>query len=96
MEFDIDGQVLFSGDQAGAIRVWESSSTDHWYLKKSLDFREIQGNPIMALSIHDPKSTLTKFEVTPVTKFSTLLRIPWSGDESDGREPLLYGLDTTV
>ena len=52
LEFDIDGQVLFSGDQAGAIRVWESSSTDHWYLKKSLDFREIQGNPIMALSIH--------------------------------------------
>ena len=52
LEFDIDGQVLFSGDQAGAIRVWESSSTDHWYLKKSLDFREIQGNSIMALSIH--------------------------------------------
>ena len=42
LEFDIDGQVLFSGDQEGAIRVWESNapeSNDHWYLKKNLDFR---------------------------------------------------------
>ena len=42
LEFDIDGQVLFSGDQDGTIRVWESSnpeSNDNWYLKKNLDFR---------------------------------------------------------
>ena len=55
LEFDIDGQVLFSGDHNGAIRVWESSSpdsNDNWYLKKSLDFREIQNCSILALSIH--------------------------------------------
>ena len=35
--------------------MWESSSpesNDNWYLKKSLDFKEIQGNAILALSIH--------------------------------------------
>lgn len=53
LEFDIDGQVLFSGDQNGAIRVWESSSgSPDWYLKKSLDFKEIQGNAVLALSVH--------------------------------------------
>ncbi len=53
MEFDIDGQVLFTGDSQGAIRVWESSdANDQWYLKKSLDFKEIQASSILNLSIH--------------------------------------------
>jgi jouberin len=55
LAFDIDGHVLFSGDQDGAIRVWETSTpddNDNWYLKKSLDFKELKGNAVLSLSIH--------------------------------------------
>lgn len=62
MSFDMDGHLLFSGDSGGCIRVWETQSGSpnggddqlnmFWFLKKKLDFKELQDNPVTNLAIH--------------------------------------------
>ncbi|XP_040565035.1 jouberin [Lepeophtheirus salmonis] len=53
LEFDIDGQVLFSGDNVGYIRVWESvEGNEKWNKKKFFELPDLKDCPINDLKIH--------------------------------------------